>query len=68
VAKHGGRYIVRGGELVLLEGQWDPGRIAIVEFPTLEAARRFYDSPEYKIARDARAGAAQMTLLAVNGV
>ena len=67
IARHGGRYLVRGGETVVLEGDWTPKRVVVLEFPTLEAARRFYDSPEYRVARDARAGAADMNLVAVAG-
>jgi uncharacterized protein (DUF1330 family) len=67
VAQYGGRYVVRGGETVVLEGTWKPKRIIVVEFPDLERARKFYDSPEYGNARAARAGAAQMNMIAVAG-
>ena len=67
VAQYGGRYIARGGETVVLEGTWQPKRVVVLEFPDLERARRFYDSPEYKSARAARAGAAQMNMVAVAG-
>jgi uncharacterized protein (DUF1330 family) len=67
VAQYGGRYVVRGGETVVLEGTWKPKRIVVLEFPDLEAARKFYDSPEYRDARAARAGAAQMNMIAVAG-
>jgi uncharacterized protein (DUF1330 family) len=68
IAAYGGRFIVRGGETVPLEGGWTPSRLVMIEFPTLEAARRFYDSPEYREAREARAGAARMRMIAVQGV
>ena len=68
IARHGGRYLVRGGETVRLEGDWSPQRVVVLEFPTLEAARSFYDSPEYRAARAARAGAANMNMVAVAGV
>jgi uncharacterized protein (DUF1330 family) len=67
VAQHGGRYIVRGGETVVLEGSWQPNRMVVLEFPDLEQARAFYDSPEYRTARAARAGAASMNMVAVAG-
>jgi uncharacterized protein (DUF1330 family) len=67
VAQYGGRYIVRGGETVVLEGSWQPNRVVVLEFPDLQRARAFYDSIEYKKARDARAGAAQMNMVAVAG-
>ena len=67
VAQYGGRYVVRGGETVVLEGTWKPNRIVVLEFPDLERARKFYDSPEYRNARAARHGAAQMNMIAVAG-
>jgi len=68
IAAYGGRFVARGGETVPLEGGWTPTRVVVIEFPTLEQARRFYDSPEYREARDARAGAAVMRMIAVQGV
>jgi uncharacterized protein (DUF1330 family) len=68
IAKHGGKFIVRGGQTAVLEGGWAPGRIVVIEFASLDAAKRFYDSPEYGAARRARAGAATMQMLAVEGV
>jgi uncharacterized protein (DUF1330 family) len=68
IARHGGRYIARGGEAVTLEGDWKPKRIVVLEFPTLDAARAFYDSPEYRAARDKRKGACDMRMIAVAGV
>jgi uncharacterized protein (DUF1330 family) len=68
VTRHGGRYLVRGGEHAPLEGTWRPNRIVILEFPTVERAKAFYDSAEYLAARAARAGAAEMNLVVVAGV
>lgn len=68
IAKHGGKYLARGGQTAMLEGDWRPNRIVILEFPSLEAARRFYTSVEYTAARRARAGAAKMEIIAVEGV
>lgn len=67
IAQHGGRYLARGGETVVLEGSWQPNRVVIVEFPDLQRARAFYDSPEYRAAREARADAATMNMIAVAG-
>ena len=47
VAKFGGRYLVRGGEVRNVEGDLGLKRLVLLEFPTLEDAQRFYDSPEY---------------------
>jgi uncharacterized protein (DUF1330 family) len=68
VASGGGRFVARGGELAVLEGDWEPSRIVILEFPDLEAARRWYDSPEYVEARKLREGAANLKMVAVEGV
>jgi uncharacterized protein (DUF1330 family) len=67
IAAYGGRFVARGGEVVPLEGGWSPSRIVVIEFPSLDAARRFYDSAEYRAARDAREGAARMRMIAVGG-
>jgi uncharacterized protein (DUF1330 family) len=53
--------------MVVLEGGWQPNRVVVLEFPSLEQARAFYDSPEYAAARVARKGAAQMNMVAVAG-
>ena len=68
VAAAGGRYIARGGDVVPLEGGWTPRRMVIIEFPDLATARRFYDSPAYREAREARAGAANFRMIAIDGV
>ncbi len=65
---HGGRFVARGGETVALEGDWQPKRIVVVEFKDLEAAQRWYESPEYHGAREIREGAAVMRMIAVAGV
>jgi uncharacterized protein (DUF1330 family) len=68
VARHGGRFIVRGGATRVLEGDWDPERIVVTEFPSMEAARAWYDSSEYREARAVREGAGTYRMIAVEGV
>jgi uncharacterized protein (DUF1330 family) len=68
VAAGGGRFVVRGGELAVLEGDWSPKRIVMLEFEDLEAAKRFYDSPAYQEAKKLRDGAASLNMIAVEGV
>ncbi len=69
VEKFGGRYLVRGGPVEILEGPWTaPERLVIVEFDSVEQARKFYDSPEYRAARTARQDAASMNMLVVEGL
>ena len=68
VAAAGGRYLARGGELDVLEGDWRPPRLVILEFEDLAAARRWYDSERYREARRLREGAARMRMVAVQGI
>jgi uncharacterized protein (DUF1330 family) len=68
VAAAGGRYVVRGGELAVLEGDWQPSRLVVLEFEDLAAAKRWYDSERYLEARRLREGAARMRMVAVQGV
>ncbi|HEY6492506.1 MAG TPA: DUF1330 domain-containing protein [Trebonia sp.] len=67
VAGGGGRFLVRGGELAVLEGDWQPSRLVVLEFDDLEAAKRWYDSHAYREARKLREGAANFRAVAVQG-
>ena len=64
----GGRFVVRGGELAVLEGDWDPSRLVILEFPDLEAAKRWYVSSQYQEVKRLREGAASLNMVAVQGL
>ena len=69
VAEAGGRFLVRGGRNEVLEGDWKPGRLVMIEFPAYEQARAFYDSALYRQARDKRAGATHhFNMIVVEGV
>ena len=48
VRKYGGRFLVRGGAAHALEGEWPDRRRVVIEFPSVEAARQWWDSPEYE--------------------
>ena len=65
---YGAEVCVRGGKVEVIEGDWNPGRTVILKFKDSEQARRFYDSPEYSKAREARDGAAIMRMVLVEGV
>lgn len=67
IEKYGGRFIARGGQMIALEGPEITERVVLVEFPTLERAREFYDSEEYQRAREIRHGAATVSLIAIEG-
>jgi uncharacterized protein (DUF1330 family) len=66
--KHGGRYLVRGGRTVTLEGEEESSRVVVVEFPTFERAEAWYRSPEYAEAIEARTGAAVGQFVLAEGV
>ncbi|MGH7268986.1 MAG: DUF1330 domain-containing protein [Polyangiaceae bacterium] len=68
VASGGGRFVARGGELAVLEGDWEPSRVVILEFADLDAVKRWYHSPEYVAARKLREGAAHLRMVAVQGL
>jgi uncharacterized protein (DUF1330 family) len=68
IEKFGGRFIVRGGAVEPLEGDWRPGRLVIVEFPGVEQARAWWHSPEYAEAKAIRQASSTGTLLIVEGV
>ena len=65
----GGEYVVRGGRFETLEGNWTPSRMAMLKFPSYEAARAWYDSESYRAARSKRAGATVFfNMILVEGV
>jgi uncharacterized protein (DUF1330 family) len=68
IAAGGGRFLVRGGELVVLEGDWQPPRLVVLEFEDLAAAKRWYESEVYQEAKKLRDGAAHLRMVAVQGV
>jgi uncharacterized protein (DUF1330 family) len=68
IAKHGGRYVVRGGAVEPVEGGWMPEHIVIVEFPTMDKAREWYRSPDYAEALAVRQTALDRRLIFVEGV
>jgi len=59
VAAYGGRFLVRGGQIEMLEGESPAERVVLVEFPDAETARAWYDSEAYRAARAVRAPASQ---------
>jgi uncharacterized protein (DUF1330 family) len=69
VKAFGGDYLVRGGRLQVLEGDWQPPRLTVLRFPSFEQARAMYDSPAYSHARSLRQGAtACFNMVLVEGV
>ena len=68
IAQYGGKYVVRGGAMAILEGDSRGQRIVIIEFPSLEKAKEWYSSEEYRRVRQLREGAATGSLIALEGV
>ena len=68
VEAHGGRFLVRGGAFDVLEGDWTPQRIVVIEFADAAAARTWYESPEYREARAVREGAGTWNMVVVEGL
>ena len=68
VTKYGGRFIVRGGKYERLEGDWQPKRLVLLEFPSVEQAKRWYDSEEYRPLKAMRLKASNGNLILVEGV
>jgi len=64
----GGRFLARGGEMTVLEGDWQPSRLVVLEFEDLAAARDWYRSEVYQQAKKLRDGAARLRMVAVQGV
>jgi len=67
IARFGGRFIVRGGKVDLLEGEPQSERIVVIEFPDADTARRWYQSEEYRTALKIRQAASRGRVLLVEG-
>lgn len=67
IAAYGGKFLVRGGAKETLEGEWQPQRMVVLEFPTVEIARTWWDSPEYAEAKAIRQRSAHTNMLLLEG-
>jgi len=67
IARHGGKYVVRGGATETLEGGWTPKRIVVLEFPSMDQARKWYSSSDYAPALALRLKAANSKAILVEG-
>jgi len=68
LARYGGRFVVRGGAHQSIEGDWKPTRLVVLEFPSMEQAKRWYDSEEYREPKAMRLRAGRTNLVMVDGV
>lgn len=68
IMKYGGRYLARGGQTEVAEGDWHLYYMTIVEFPSLEQAKRWYESEEYRSLRPIRVESAESQVVFVDGL
>lgn len=68
IAAHGGRFLVRGGALTVVEGEWKHPRVVVIEFPSRDAAEAWYRSPEYQKVLPLRLKSATDNFVIVDGV
>lgn len=68
IKQYGGEYLARGGAVELLEGPAEDRRVVVLSFPDMDAARGFYNSPEYQAAKKEREGAAEGQFIIVEGL
>lgn len=68
VAAYNGRFVVRGAQTESLEGDWNPQRMVVLEFPSVEKAKEWWHSPAYAYAKAIRQRSATTKMLVVEGV
>jgi uncharacterized protein (DUF1330 family) len=68
IAKHGGEYIVRGGEFEVIEGDWQPHRLVLFRFPSRQAIRDFFADPEYAGLKEIRFKTSKTIAIAMDGI
>jgi len=66
--KYDGRFLARGGRVETLEGAWSPGRFVMLEFPSAERAKAWFESAEYAPAKALRHKSAQSHMILVEGI
>ena len=66
--QYGGRYLVRGGRVETLEGDWSPKRVVVLQFDNLEQAKKWHDSEEYREPKAIRQRSANTNMIVVEGV
>lgn len=68
IIAHGGKPLVRGGKTQVWEGNWQPKRMIVLEFKTVEEAKQWWDSSDYAQARKLRLHAAEANVVCVEGI
>ncbi len=68
VEAYGGKFIVRGGKAETLEGDWQPNRVVVLEFASVEKAKAWWNSDEYREPKALRHSASEAQMIVVEGV
>lgn len=68
IAAYGGKYLARGGKTEVLEGDWSPTRLVILQFPSMDRAKQWLDSVEYSTARALRHKTAKSNMVVIEGL
>ncbi len=68
IAAFGGRYLTRAGATEVLEGDWEPKRFVVLEFPSAENIRAWYRSPQYRPLRELRQRTTQSNMVIAEGI
>jgi uncharacterized protein (DUF1330 family) len=68
IALYGGKYVARGGLTEVLEGDWSPSRLVILQFESVEQAKKWVNSDEYSEARKMRHATAKSTMVVIEGM
>ena len=68
IHKYGGRFIARGGKTEVLEGNWQPKRLVLLEFPSVERAREWWASEDYRPAKELRQATSSGDMIVVEGL
>jgi uncharacterized protein (DUF1330 family) len=68
IRKHGGEYLVRGGSLEVIEGNWKPTRLVVLRFPDGDSARAFMNDPDYQPLKEIRHRAAKTDMVLTDGM
>ena len=66
--KYSGRFLVRGGDIWIAEGKWNPERLVVVVFDTFEKAKEFWNSEEYKPLKELKQSSADTDMIIVDGI
>lgn len=68
IAEYNGEFVARGGETIVLEGDWNPKRVVLLKFPSIDRANAWWHSESYSRARKIRQKAASTNMIIVDGI